>query len=364
MLTNISDIVISGLEISSVDGHCIKLNNCTNITIKECKLTHATGNGVDIYGSDNIVVTDCIIDSVATGVYAQQSSKIQVFNIEVKNVVGPYPRGQMVQFNTVNGPGNKINYNVSENILGESYPEDIINLYLSNGTNADPIQVVGNWIRGGGPSASGGGILTGDNGGSNVLVKDNILVDPGQYGIAIAGGDTIEVIDNMVYAKQQSFTNVGLYVWNQYEPSCSNHTVRGNQVNWKNKDGVGNHSWNSANCGTVTDWSDNTWGAAIDSTILPEQILLTCFTTVGIDDYEIFHEVAIYPNPSHGVINVDLANLKDVSIKVYNMYNLHVFEDENINTENYQFELPPVAGIYFVDITSNGKSKSYKLVVE
>ncbi len=120
------------------------------------------------------------------------------------------PRGQMVQFNNVKGGGNSINYNVVENILGQSSPEDAISVYMSNGIVGDPIQVVGNWIRGGGPSGSGGGIMVGDYGGSHILVKDNILVDPGQYGIAISSGTGISIKNNKIYAKQQSFTNVGL----------------------------------------------------------------------------------------------------------------------------------------------------------
>lgn len=365
-LENVKDSIISGLEISNPTGDCIQLKNCSNITIKQCKLSNASGNGVDIYNSDSVIITDCRMDSIATGVYAQQSTKIQVYNIEVKNVIGPFPRGQMVQFNNVNGPSNKINYNVAENILGESYPEDIINLYVSNGTLTDPIQVIGNWIRGGGPSSSGGGILAGDNGGSNVLVKDNILVDPGQYGLAIASGTNIELRDNTVYGKQQSFTNVGLYVWNQYPSSCSNHTVSGNKVNWTNQTGQVNNSWDGTNCGTITDWNNNEWGAVINSTILPSQILLNCSTTVGFNTYEneLFNQVAIFPNPTQEIINIDLATLKDVSINVYNPHNLSVYQAENINSKSHQFELPNATGIHFIEITSHGKSKTYKLILK
>jgi len=34
----------------------------------------------------------------------------------------------------------------------------------------------------------GGGIMLGDGGGSNIVAKNNILVDPGQYGMAVSGG--------------------------------------------------------------------------------------------------------------------------------------------------------------------------------
>ncbi|MFW5700948.1 MAG: T9SS type A sorting domain-containing protein, partial [Cyclobacteriaceae bacterium] len=104
--------------------------------------------------------------------------------------------------------------------------------------------------------------------------KDNILVNPGQYGIAIAGGSSVQLIDNSIYGKQQSFTNVGLYVWNQdTSVSCANHIIAGNRVNWTNNNGKKNPSWNANNCGTIAGWDNNIWNANISSDILPENIL-------------------------------------------------------------------------------------------
>ncbi len=273
VLNDIHDTTITGLEITNPDGHCIRLNNCTNITIENCFLRDASGNGVNVENSSNITVTNCSMESIATGVYVQgQSSQIQVLYNTCVNVNGPFPRGQLTQFNGVSGENNKINYNVAENFLGESYPEDIINVYKSNGTADSPIEIKGNWIRGGGPSSSGGGILVGDNGGSYTTVEDNILVNPGQYGLAIAGGENMKLLNNTVFAEQKDFNNVGLYVWNQYDPACGNHTVSGNSVNYTKADGTKNNAWNGNNCGEIIGWDDNEWGADIDASILPEVI--------------------------------------------------------------------------------------------
>ncbi len=279
-LNGASNMTISDLAISNPNGHAIQLSNCSNLTIERCFLHNSTGNGIDLYNCTNITIINNRFDSISTGVYALESQQIKVTYNDSKNVLGPFPRGQMVQFNKVHGGGNQINFNVSENIIGESYPEDAINVYESIGLATDPIQIYGNWIRGGGPSAAGGGIMTGDNGSSYIIAKDNILVDPGQYGIAIAGGHHNQLIDNKVFGKEQSFTNVGLYVWlwNGNPPGtvCYDHTVSGNEVYWTNKDGVLNHRWDGGNCGSITGWSNNTWGATIDETILPAQILLDC----------------------------------------------------------------------------------------
>lgn len=273
VLNGINDSIISGLAITG-NTYGIRLSNCTNITIENCYIYDTFENAVNIENSSNITIRNNVMEDVRSGVYAAAcTGGIKILNNDVKNVQGPFPRGQLAQFNNSSGTGNQINDNVMENVLGESYAEDGINLYGSSGTVASPIEVIGNWIRGGGPSNSGGGIMTGDSGGSHIVVRDNILVDPGQYGIAIAGGEGIEIYDNLVYGKQQSFTNVGIYVWNQYAVPCSNHSVGNNTVYWRSNNGNLNPAWNAGNCGTVTDWGTNTWNAAIDSTILSPVIL-------------------------------------------------------------------------------------------
>lgn len=188
------------------------------------------------------------------------------------NVQGPFPRGQLAQFDKCYGSNNCINFNLGQNVLGQSNPEDEISIFQSNGTSNSPIQIIGNEIRGGGPSGSGGGIMTGDGGGSYILVTNNILVDPGQYGIAIAGGDHIQVLSNKIYGKQQPFTNVGLYVWNQTALPCGNHVMTGNQVRWYNSSGVENPGWNNGNCGTVDGLDANDWHANLDESLLPQQL--------------------------------------------------------------------------------------------
>ena len=231
------------------------------------------GNGVNISNSKNITVINCCFNSVATGVYAYKSAQLSILRSRFSNIQGPFPRGQMVQFNEVTGGGNNISYNKCQNVQGVSNPEDVINIYKSYGTLTSPIQIAGNQIRGGGPSKSGGGIMVGDNGGGYITVKDNILVNPGQYGIAIAGGTHINVMKNVIFGKRQPFTNVGIYIWNQHTSGCAFNTISGNKVNWTNARGEPNHGWNNGNCGNVNGWDTNIWGAAIDSTILPATLV-------------------------------------------------------------------------------------------
>ena len=167
-----------------------------------------------------------------------------------------------VQFDKVSGDGSSISRNVGENDLGNSTAEDMISLFESSGTEASPIRIVGNQLRNGGPSDSGSGILLGDGGGSFQIAEDNRLVNTGQVGIGVASGTNIAVADNKVYSEAQPWSNVGIYVWNQYPTECANITVSGNQVNWTSATGRQNHWFNGGGCSGV-DRSDNEFGAEI-----------------------------------------------------------------------------------------------------
>jgi len=269
----VKDKTISNLEINNPGGHCIKLANCSNITIQNCKLGPSKGEGVFLSNCTNITVTNCTMDSVESGVVADIGSAIKITYNNIKNVLGPMPRGQMVQFGNVNGSGNCINYNNGENILGQSHPEDEISLYMCNGTSQDPIQVVGNWIRGGGPSGSGGGIMTGDMGGSYILVQDNILINPGQYGITIASGHHITIKNNKIYSKKLPFSNVGLSAYRQYPIDTYANTISDNEVNFTNKDGILNNMWNAGNAGDVVGWDTNKYNQNLTESVLPSKII-------------------------------------------------------------------------------------------
>lgn len=273
---NINNRTINGVEITNPGGRCIKLTNCKNITIQNCKLGPSKNEGVYLYHCQNVTITNCSMESISTGVLADSCSGIQVNYNDVKNVTGPMPRGQMVQFGRVYGAHNSISYNAGENRLGQSSPEDEISLYMSNGTPEDPIKVIGNRIRGGGPSKSGGGIMCGDKGGSYILVQDNILVDPGQYGITISSGKHITIKNNKIFGRQQPFSNIGLSAWNQYPTDCSQNTIEYNEVNFTNKDGKINCLWNAGNCGVVNGWSTNHYNENLTSTILPVKITGRC----------------------------------------------------------------------------------------
>jgi hypothetical protein len=207
---------------------------------------------------------------VEAGVVANNcTGGIKILTNEMENMVGPNYKGAFVQFNGVSGTSNAINWNKLQNITGQNNAIDAIDIATSNGTSASPITISTNQIEGSGTSTSGGGIQLGHNGGSYQLATGNVLVNPGQFGINIIGGDNVSITNNSVFAAESTITNVGIYVQSQPGYPITNSTVSGNLVNWTNSKGVQNSDWLATGETTPTGWSTNTWGASISASLLP-----------------------------------------------------------------------------------------------
>ena len=278
---NKSNIIIEGLEISNIDRLGIALFNCDNVIIRNCKFKNI-GTSVAIYAekSSNITIQDCSFENVHRGVMASMGTgNIKIEHNDFKNILGENQGGSIVsfaaQFNKCSGAGNSISYNSIENIQGESSPADIINVFASNGTSASPIIVNNNWLRGGGPYKSGGGILLGDFGGSYQTAENNIVVNPGQYGMAIGGGNNMTIRNNKIYGKKQPFTNVGLYAVNWTAKISPSHsmTVENNEINYLNADGKLNITWFDSSAGTIKGIETNKYNSNLDESILPKVII-------------------------------------------------------------------------------------------
>jgi hypothetical protein len=268
-ITLTSGQTVTGLHITNPLGACIVGSGVTNVLITNCRIgpcgDSSEGVGISLEGASSITVDHNHFEDVASAFYVLGSGSddhdIVFRHNYATEVRGPMPRGQLVQFNQVSGAGHLVECNVSDQAIGgyDGGPEDHISMFSTSGTAASPVRIRHNRLRGGG-SSSGGGIMTGDFGSAYITVESNILVDPGQYGIAIAGGHDIKLLSNDVYAAQNSWTNVGGYVWLQSTGECYGHEVRGNRINFTNRDGVQNAFWDAGNCGAIDGMSDNAFG--------------------------------------------------------------------------------------------------------
>ena len=76
-----------------------------------------------------------------------------------------------------------------------------------------------------------------------------------------------------------------------------------------------------------------------------------CSIATGIEESSL-SKLSLYPNPTTGIININLNNIENASVKVLNNYGQVVYVDSKINTSVYQFELAADAGIYIVVVNS------------
>jgi len=89
----------------------------------------------------------------------------------------------------------------------------------------------------------------------------------------------------------------------------------------------------------------------------------TIISNIGLAENDQFKGVHIYPNPNAGLVNIDLGELKDVSINVYDILGQLIYQKENINSDYFQFELNQVRhGVYIIELGVSGETKQYKLV--
>jgi parallel beta-helix repeat protein len=277
-----SNKTISGLRIDGGGGNCISLTGCTNITITNCILGPSGGYGISLKGCSNITIVNCSFEHNYAGVYAENCTTVKVNNNQFTNVAGGFPRGQYVQFNTVTGAGSEIKDNTGEIAYGALDPQDLINVYKSSGTAASPINISGNKFRHGSYNNSSGGILVGDNGGSYITVQNNTLVNTGHFGIGVAGGNNIRVLNNNIYIRPLNLPGYyadvsGVYVWGQGPGPCSNIDLEGNAVDYDHTpgNGKGYDSYYQSTCDSPVPViiANNNWEASLGAGILPDRLL-------------------------------------------------------------------------------------------
>lgn len=129
-------------------------------------------------------------------------------------------------------------------------------------------------------------------------------------------------------------------------------------------------TWNHGTTGTAIRYFPFVKGPSLDSQTPAND---TNFTNIslnssflGVNDFSSKPEVAIYPNPTNGIFNMDLKN--DINnIKVINIlgkvvYNEKVTQDSAGTTKKVDLS-NLVNGLYIVSITNENGTSNYKVVL-
>ncbi|MCE1174500.1 MAG: IPT/TIG domain-containing protein [Propionibacteriales bacterium] len=273
-ITATSGQTITGLHITSTTGPCVKVApGASNVKIVGNEIGPC-GSGVDDVGvlvqakATRVTISANTIHNVASGALMADAYNPLVFSYNtVYDVRGPFPRGQMVQFAGVSGSAgqSKIIGNVSDKqraTIKTTY-EDHINLYKTYGSQAYPILIACNKIRGsatandlttGETTSNGSGITIGDNNGAWVDVRNNVVVYTPNTGIGIAGGDHMTIANNLIYNRGTaagSMTQEAVTVFPYLGFMPTNATITGNRGTAR--------AWKYGSTGQVVDgyWADS-----------------------------------------------------------------------------------------------------------
>lgn len=279
---NAGTVVVSRKKFTNTNsgvnsGDCLRVSGTTNITIKNCYFTKVVTNAISVLNHSGTANIDRnLFNATRSAVEVSSSTgNTRITNNEFINPWGAMQcAGQAVQFEDCTTADSYIMYNRGINTRGRGNTEDWISLFNTTGTT-NPVRVQYNAFDGGGPSESGGGIMTGDNGGSNQVVSYNKLKNPGNYSFAAAGGSNIQLLNNMAYQENFAWINISMYAYNVEAPSCSDITVTGNYTYISN----GNYWYapgGAESCGTIagTDFVPaNATGLTLSQLGMPNPII-------------------------------------------------------------------------------------------
>lgn len=94
------------------------------------------------------------------------------------------------------------------------------------------------------------------------------------------------------------------------------------------------------------------------------RLTITYDVASNIEDIAPIDEVKVYPNPSTGLVNIDLGDLSDVSIQVFNSVGQLVDANQNINEQVYTMKLPQNTGLYMIKVNANDEERYYNVIRE
>ena len=179
-----SDVVIRNVEIRHAGGPGIDFSSAPNLLIEDVSIVHtgapvsgpnSSPNLINIQGafSPNVVIRRVRLTRGSAGIYLLESDDAHLSFIEGYDFRGPFPRGQLVQFNKSDNC--VLEDFSSSNPADTSWSEDNVSVYQSSNC------VVRRGLVDGNNSPSGVGIMVEQSNGinSNALVEDVDAVQQG-----------------------------------------------------------------------------------------------------------------------------------------------------------------------------------------
>ena len=188
------NVVVRNVVVLYEGGHGISVSNADGTRIETVSLEHTgappsgknasdSRNGIDCYASSKLVVLGARITRSSSGIYLNTCALASLSQIEGYDFRGPFPRGQLVQFNT-SDDGVLDGFSVVNGHT--SWPEDNVNVYKSKN-----VTIRNGFIDGNNSPSGDGGIFDGATGAGLGEVVDAIPIGNGSFSTyAVAYGNT------------------------------------------------------------------------------------------------------------------------------------------------------------------------------
>jgi hypothetical protein len=173
------NVVIRNVRIHHAEGDGVSGNGAANLRIENAEIinsgppngqspeTNSGNNNIELTNSPHATIDGVSLHDGSSGIYLAQSPGAQIDHVDGYNFHGPFPRGQLVQFNA-SSDSSLTNFYV-HNDPNNSFVEDNVNVFESRNVHIE------NGVIDGNNSVSGVGVMfEGDSGGGSVKNVDAI----------------------------------------------------------------------------------------------------------------------------------------------------------------------------------------------
>lgn len=91
----------------------------------------------------------------------------------------------------------------------------------------------------------------------------------------------------------------------------------------------------------------------------------SCFTvnSIGIDPMQPNGSISIYPNPSNGILHIDMANINNAILKIVNTNGKQILFNHQLKSGISKLELDQSSGVYIIQIETKTGISYHKLIL-
>lgn len=183
---------------------------------------------------------------------------------------------------------------------------------------------------------------------------------------SVSGTNVLGCVNNI-----QAVSNVTVNSLPNITVSSSNSVLCVGQTATLIASGGLSYTWTPTGSGTnvavtpTTNTSYTVTGSNANGCVNSSIITQTVSACTGIKETEMLDGISIYPNPNNGSFSIDLKNIENVSVEIYDSFGKLVYS-ETISENHLSVELSGLAsGIYHLRIVDSAMAAyKYKLIIQ